>query len=273
MGRPLGVVMSEKDTVGMTFWDHLTELFDRLRKGLLAFIISTIVVMIVPISLDPANVDLSNPFYQTIASFVIQNFQDRFLPQGITLIPVNFFAPLEVYFFVSLVMGAIIGLPVVSYELYTFLQPALRKHEKRFALQFIASFTTLFVFGLVLSYLYVVPLTFRTMILFSEFQNLTPIYNFSEFFSLVGTVLLICGLIFTFPTYIYLLVRAGILKTEQLTKNRKYLYGIILIIIALVDPDPTLITEGVTFIPIVLLMELTILISKRIEQKRESPTS
>jgi sec-independent protein translocase protein TatC len=55
-----------------------------------------------------------------------------------------------------------------------------------------------------------------------------------------------------------------------LTKNRKYLYGIILIIIAVVDPDPTLVTESVTFIPIVLLMELTILVSKRIEQKRES---
>ena len=270
MGRPLGVVMSKKDNVDMTFWDHLTELFERLRKSLLAFIISTIAVMVVPISLDPANIDLSNPFYQTIASFVIQNFKERFLPQGITLIPINFFAPLEVYVYISLVMGAAIGLPVISYELYYFLQPALRRHEKRYALQFITSFVALFIFGLVLGYLYVVPLTLRTMIMFSQFQNLTPIYNFSEFFSLVGTILLICGFIFTFPTYIYLLVKASILKTEQLTKNRKYLYGFILIGIAVLDPDPTMITEVVTFIPIVILMELTILISKRIEKKRES---
>jgi sec-independent protein translocase protein TatC len=87
---------------------------------------------------------------------------------------------------------------------------------------------------------------------------------------MVGTILLGCGLIFTFPTYVYLLVKANILKTEQLTKNRKYMYGILLIIIAALDPDPTLITEGVTFIPIVILMELTILISKRIEKKRKT---
>lgn len=272
MDRPLGVDMSENATAGMTFWDHLTELFTRLRRSLLVFLASTVAVMVIPISLDPANMDLSNPFYQTIASFVIQNFQDRFLPPGITLIPVNFFAPLEVYFFVSLVLGAAIGLPVVSYELYKFFLPALHQHEKRFALQFIASFAALFAFGLLLGYLYVVPLTFRTMIWFTQLQNLTPVYDFSEFFSLVGTILLICGLIFTFPTFIYLLVKANILRTEQITKNRKYVYGILLIIIAALDPDPTLITEGVTFIPIVLLMELTILLSKRVEKKRESIT-
>jgi sec-independent protein translocase protein TatC len=270
MGRPLGVGMSEKDTAGMTFWDHLTELFTRLRKSLLVFLISTVAVMVVPISLDPTNVDLSNPFYQTIASFVIQSFQDRFLPPDITLIPVNFFAPLEVYFFVSIVLGSAIGLPVASYELYKFFQPALRQNEKRFAFQFIASFVALFLFGLGLGYLYVVPLTFRTMILFSQLQNLTPVYDFSEFFSLVGTILLICGLIFTFPIFVYLLVKANILKTEQLTKNRKYVYGFILILISVLDPDPTLVTEGVTFIPIVLLMELTILLSKRVEKQREA---
>ena len=74
---------------------------------------------------------------------------------------------------------------------------------------------------------------------------------------------------FLFPIFIYLLVKAKILKTEQLTKNRKYLYGIILIGIAVIDPDPTLITEVVTFIPIIILMEITILISKRVEKKRE----
>jgi sec-independent protein translocase protein TatC len=262
--------MSKKDNVDMTFWEHLTELFKQLRKVFVVFIVSTIAVMVVPINLDFTNLNLSNPFYQTITSYVIQHFQERFLPQGITLIPLNFFAPLEVYFFISLVMGAAIGLPVAAYELYNFLQPALRKNEKRFALQFIASFVALFSFGLSLGYMYVVPLTFRTMTLFSQLQNLEQIYNFSEFFSMVGTILLGCGLIFTFPTYVYLLVKANILKTEQLTKNRKYMYGILLIIIAALDPDPTLITEGVTFIPIVILMELTILISKRIEKKRKT---
>ncbi len=177
--------MSKKDNVDMTFWEHLTELFKKLRKVFVVFIVSTIVVMVVPTNLDFANLDLSNPFYQTITTYVIQHFQERFLPPGITLIPLTFFAPLEVYFFISLVMGAVVGLPVAAYELYNFLQPALRKNERRFALQFIASFVALFSFGLFLGYMYVVPLTFRTMTLFSQLQNLEPIYNFSEFFFMV----------------------------------------------------------------------------------------
>ena len=263
----LGVFMSKNDKVDMTFWDHLTELFTQLRKSFYAFIISTMAVMIVPTSIEALNFDLSNPFYPTIATMVINNFQERFLPQGITLIPISFYASLEVYIYVSVVMGATIGLPVASYELYKFLRPALHEHEKRFALKFTAAFIALFIFGFVLGYLYIVPLTFRTMILFSSLQNLTPLYNFTEFLSMVGTILVICGLIFTFPIYIYLLVKANILKIEQLTRNRKYLYGALLILTAVIDPDPTLVTEVVTFIPMVILMELTIFLSKRIEKK------
>lgn len=82
--------MSKKDNVDMTFWEHLTELFKQLRKVLVVFIVSTIAVMVVPINLDFTNLNLSNPFYQTITTYVIQHIQKRFLPPGITLIPLIF---------------------------------------------------------------------------------------------------------------------------------------------------------------------------------------
>lgn len=261
--------MSNKEKRDLTFWDHLTELFRHFRKILYAFIISTIVVMLAPISIDIKNINPSNLFYHTIASTVINNLQERFLTESIDLIPLSFHAPLEVYFFISIVIGATISLPIASYELYKFLSPALYKNEKGFALKFTASFISLFIFGFVLGYLYVVPITFQMMFSFSSLLNLTPIYDFAGFFSMVGMMLLICGLLFTFPIYIYLLVRAGILKTQHLTKNRKILYGALLIIIAILDPDPTLVTEILTFIPLIILMEVSILISKRVEKSRQ----
>ena len=261
--------MSNKEKGEMTFWNHLTELLSRLRRILYAFIISTIVVMVVPIGIDLTNFSLSNPFYQTIASTVINDLQEKFLTESIVLIPLSFYAPLEVYVFISIVIGATVSLPVASYELYKFFSPALHKHEKRFALKFTASFIGLLIFGLVLGYLYVVPITFQMTLTFSSLLNLSPIYDFAEFFSMVGMILLICGLLFTFPIYIYLLVRAGILKTQHLTKNRRYMYGVLLIIIAVLDPDPSLVTESLTFIPLVILMEISIFISKRIERSRQ----
>jgi len=222
----------------------------------------------------PININATSPnfFYQTIASAIINNFQERFLPENISLIPISFYAPLEVYLFISFIIGAAVSFPVALYQIYRFFSPALQLHERAFALKFTASFIGLFSFGLTLGYLYIVPLTFNTMLLFAELLNLSLTYNFADFFSMVGMILLITGLLFTFPIYVYLLVRVGILKTHQLTKNRKYLYGAIFIIIAIVDPDPSLITEIVTFIPIIILMEITILLSKRLEKSRKENT-
>ena len=261
--------MSNKEKRELSFWDHLTELFRRFRRILYAFIISTIVVMLVPISIDLKNINPTNLFYRTIASTIINNLQERFLTKSVDLIPLSFYAPLEVYFFISVVIGATFSLPIASYELYKFLSPALHKHEKGFALKFTASFIGLFIFGFVLGYLYVIPLTFQMMFSFSSLLNLTPTYDFAGFFSMVGMMLLMCGLLFTFPIYIYLLVRAGILKTQHLTKNRKILYGGLLIIIAILDPDPSLVTETLIFIPLIILMEISIFASKRVEKSRQ----
>lgn len=258
--------MSSNQSEGLSFWEHLSELIKHLRRGLYAFIISTLVVMVFPIRIDLSNI--GNPFYQTITSAIINHLQDRFLTSNVNLVPLSFFAPLEVYFFISLIVGAAISLPVIAYELFRFLNPALYTNEKRFALRFILSFVSLFLFGSIFGYLYVVPLTFQTMLTFSSLMQLSLTYHFAEFYSMAGMILLLCGLLFTFPIYIYVLVRVGILKTEYLTKNRKYMYGIILIIIAVVDPDPSLVTEGLTFIPIVILTEISILISKRLEKSR-----
>jgi sec-independent protein translocase protein TatC len=261
--------MSNKDKREMSFWDHLSELLKSFRIVIYALIISTIVIMMVPFSLDFTNINSLNIFDNTIASRVINDLQERFLTESVELIPLNFYAPLEVYFFISFVIGTIISLPIASYELYKFFSPALTKYEKGFAVKFVAVFICLFAFGFVLGYLYIVPLSFGVMLSFSNLLNLTPTYNFADFFSLIGLMLLVCGLLFTFPVYIYMLVRASILETQVLTKNRRYLYGGILIIIAIVDPDPSLITEGLTFIPIVILMEISIFVSKRVEKSRK----
>lgn len=265
--------MSVEEAVEMTFWDHLTELLSHLKRVLYALIISTLVVMLVPVSIDFGNLSLTDPFYTTITSIVIRDLQDRFLNQNIELIPLSFFAPLEVYTFISVIIGAAFSLPVVAYELYKFFSPALFKHEKGFALKFLGSFIGLFTFGLVLGYMLIVPMTFQTMLVFANMLDLALIYQFTEFFSLVGTILFMCGLIFTIPIYIYVLVKAGILRTQQLTQNRKYMYGAALVLIAILDPDPSLITETFTFIPFIVLMEISIFISKRVERSRDTASS
>ena len=253
----------------MSFMGHIKELINRLRTILIAVTISTIAAMLVPVSLDFSNVSAASPYYTTLTSLTIINLQEKFLPAEAELLPLSFLAPLEVYFFVAIILGVVISTPVISYEIYKFINPALHKHERNAILQFVIAFVALFAFGFTLGYLFIVPMSMRMIFSIADLLNLPPAYAFSEFFSLVGFALLSCGLIFTLPTFLVLLVKAGILETKSLTGNRKYLYGFLVIIIALLDPDPGLVTEALIFLPLVILTEISILIAKRIEKNRE----
>jgi sec-independent protein translocase protein TatC len=262
--------MVEGEEVDLSFFDHIKELLLRLRTVLYSVIISTIAVMLIPFGLDFTNITAQNPFYTTVTSYVIRNLQNNFLPPEVELLPISFLAPVEVYVFVSLILGVIISIPVISYELYKFINPALYAHEKKSTFQFVLSFFGLFVFGFVLGYLYVLPATMRMLFLFAQLLDLPPTYDFLTFFSLAGFTLLLCGLLFTFPLYIIILVKVGILKISSLTKNRRYLYGGLIIAIAIIDPEPGLLTEALMFLPLVILTEISILIAKRIERDREA---
>jgi len=261
--------MSDEEKKELTFWEHTTVLLSRLRMVFYALIISTIVVMVVPIQLDLANLSASDPWYQTISSFVIRKLQTDFLPADVELLPISWLAPLEVYMYVSLMLGVVISSPIIMYELYKFANPALHQPERKLIYPFVISFTCLFIFGFTLGYIVVVPATVKAMVLFANLLGLTPTYSFSDFFSLVMMTLLLCGFIFTFPTYIVLLVKAGIITTEQIKKNRKYIYVGAVILIAIIDPEPSLVTEITTIIPLIVLTEISILIARRFEKQRE----
>jgi len=252
--------MSAEEQEGLTFWEHTIELFSRLRTVIYALIISTIFVMVVPIPLNLGNVSTSGPWYETVSSFIID-----FLPADIELLPISWFAPLEVYIYVSLMLGVVISSPIIIHEIYKFINPALQQREKKFVFPFVISFTGLFIGGFALGYTIVVPATVKAMVLFAKLLGLNPTYSFSDFFSLVMMTLLLCGFIFTFPIYIVLLVKIGIITTEQIKKNRKYIYLGAVILIALVDPEPSLVTEIVTIIPLIVLMEISLLIARRFE--------
>lgn len=251
----------------LTLWEHLNELVRRLRVIFIAVVISSLFMMIFPVSLDiiPNSV---NPWYPTPTTFVIRKLQQDFLPAGVTVIPISLFAPIEVYIVVSLMLGILVSLPVIAYELYRFIYPALHENEKKLINIFILSFLVLFAAGFSIGYFFVTPASIRVLLLFSQFVGLPSIYGFTEILWLVVGSLLVCGFILTLPIYVNLLVRAGILKTQTVTKNRRYIYPLIIIGIALIDPDPTVITETLIGLPLIILIEVSIIISKRFEKTR-----
>lgn len=253
----------------LTFWEHFEELIKSLQRAFYALLISVLFVMFFPVSLVNRGGSIYNPWYNTLATLTIERLKEDFLPEGVELIPISWFAPLQVYLYVSLILGAFLSSPIIAYELYKFITPALYEHERKSLMFFVAFFTLLFISGFLLGYLLVVPATVKLLLLSTMIFGLSPLYEFSQFYSLVAGGLFICGFVMTGPLYLIMLVKAGVIDAEKIKNNRKYLYGALMIAISILDPDPTLVTELFLGIPLIAVLEITIMIVSRFEGKKE----
>ena len=261
MARP----EQDHEKVG-TIWDHIAELSQRLRVVFYAVIISTTFFMVFP-----ANASfLKNPFafYDPIVALVLRYVIRQALPPGIQLIAGQFTAPLAIYFVASIILGISVSSPVIAYETYRYVAPALYPHEKRATYPFLASFTILFVIGAVFGYRVLTPFILWAMIPFFNLTGSLPIINVMDFYNLVFITTLVSGFSFTMPVFFVLLVRFGIIKTSSVTTRRRYVYAALYILTAIVTPDGGPIADIALFIPMAFLLELAVFFGKRIEKGR-----
>lgn len=232
--------MQELDQESFTY--HLTE----LRKTLLSIIICVIILFPIGYYLAPYCID-----------FLIK----WSFPQQLSKL--NFFSPMEV-FIVNLKIGFIISFvvafPYIMYKIWKFLLPALYEKEKKFLelSVFVSSF--LFLCGVFICIVFVLPLIIKFSISFATDQ-IQPILGINNFLGLSGWLMLAFGLMFQFPIAIYFLVKFDIVSIKTLTSKRPYIIIIILIIAAILTP-PDIISQLMLAIPTYILFELGIIFAK-----------
>ncbi|HEV2981097.1 MAG TPA: twin-arginine translocase subunit TatC [Solirubrobacteraceae bacterium] len=159
---------------------------------------------------------------------------------------------------VALYCALLIAAPLILYELYGFVLPALNPHERRIVMPLVAAIPFLFAGGVAFGYFVVLPAATRFFVNFnsSEFNVLVQA---SQYYKFAATVLLAMGLVFQVPVAILGLVRAGVVTTRQLRHNRRYAILACAAVAALLPGDAiTLLLET---IPLYLLYELSILVS------------
>jgi len=245
----------------MTFWDHLNELFVRLRVILIAIFLAGSVVAFAPA--DPAAA-VQNPteLYTPFVSLILKRLIADTLPPEAKLIAGGLVDTAYVYLIMAAMLGILVASPVTAYELYKFINPALYEHERRFALRFIVSFLALFAFGCAFSYLLIVPITVKILIWFIVQSGAVPFINIKDYVNMIMVLVIGTGFVYTIPIYIVILVQRGVITHDYLTRNRKMIYAAFLIIAAIITPDPTPITTIIAFIPFVVLYELVIVITR-----------
>ena len=248
------------------FFSHLTELAARLKIILYSLFVTTTIFMVFP-----ANSDFLHPsfgFYDPLIALVLRQVTKDVLPSGVQLIAGEFTAPLEIYMIASLLMGIATSAPIIGYEIYRYVDPALYPEERKAVYPFVISFTSLFIVGSVFGYKILAPFILWGMIPFFKLTGAVPIIYVMDFYSLVFVTVLTSGFSFTLPVFFVLLVKFGIIKTSYVTSRRKYIYAALYIVTAVVTPDGGPIADIALFVPMALLLELAVFFGKRIEKKK-----
>ena len=177
--------------------------------------------------------------------------------------------PFLTSFKVSLMAGLALALPVVLWQLWSFLAPAVQEHAERTVLIFVALATLLLMAGISFGYWVVLPKAVGFLTNFDESQFQIQI-RAAEYYSFVTTVLIAVGLVFELPIFMMALVRLNIISTSTLRGNRRMGYFIVAIVAVLLPGiDP--VTTTLEMVPLLALYEASIWLSVIVERRAAAP--
>ena len=262
----MALASDRRDDKVLPLWDHVTDLAKLLRLWIYTFITATIVFMVLPADLSFLKDPLA--FYKPLISVVLLSIKEYLLPPSVELIAGSFTAPIEIYFMSSIVLGFAVSVPVLAYEIYRFVDPALLPRERQAVVPFVTGFSLLFLAGTVFGYFILLVVVVKGTLLFLPITGAAPFVNIWDFYALVFLTVLMTGFLFTLPVFLVLLVKFGIMGTPALTRNRKYMYTGLLILTFVITPDGSFLSNLALFGPILVLVETSVLVARRYEKGR-----
>jgi sec-independent protein translocase protein TatC len=163
-------------------------------------------------------------------------------------------------------VGFIAAFPFILWEIWKFISPALYETEKKYAKAFIIISSLLFFLGVLFGYYVITPLSVFFFGSFSASSEIVNEFNLESYTSMIKTSSIACGLLFELPILIYFLTKLGLVTPTFLRKYRKYALVIVLILSAIITP-PDVISQVIVAIPIMVLYEISILISVLVVKK------
>jgi sec-independent protein translocase protein TatC len=238
----------------MPFLDHLEELRWRIFYSIIAVAIGTV-----------------------IGWFVVTRFEVL----GLLIDPIRpllgdsgklaYLSPADPFFVtlkLTLTVGVLLALPVVIYQIWIFLAPALTKDEKRAIVPSLYFGLLLFMAGMALAYFVAMPLMFR---FFEQFQQTQLEQNITigPYMAVVVRTLLGFGLVFELPVVMLVLAAVGVVDTETLRKGRRWAIVIITVVASFITPGDIVILTVFLMVPLLLLYEAGIWMARVVERRRE----
>ena len=256
------------DESEMSFLDHLEALRWHLVRSVLALVLITVVVFIFKGALEFV---LNWPRFKdfpTYRFFCGISDVTCFHPPDFKL---DIKSPTEAFLThirASVIFALIITFPYIFYEIWKFIKPALHKNELRAARGIVASCSSLFISGVAFGYFVICPfaITFLANYQFGTNVDFEP--NLSDYVSSIIMFTFPTGLVFQLPVAVYFLSKVNLVTPEFLKKYRRHAMVVILLLAAIVTP-PDVVTQFLIGIPLFMLYEASIIISRRVIKAAE----
>lgn len=250
--------------------EHLTELRNRILYSLGAFLVAMILCFTV-----------WNPIFNFLTQPICDALASRQQDCGLVLIKLQegFFVAVRI----SVMGGFALSFPVIAFQLWRFVAPGLYRTEKQAFLPFLLASPVMFFIGASFAYYLVLPIAFDFFLGFQQnfgdpvtgevasdapagvlFQG-----SMEQYLSLTTSFVMAFGMCFQLPVLLTLMGKAGLVSSKGLAGMRRYAIVLILVVAALVTP-PDMMSQLILFSAIYPLYEISILLIRRIEKKREA---
>jgi sec-independent protein translocase protein TatC len=280
-----GSKKSRKGEGEMSFLEHLEELRWHIIRSILAIVILMIVAFIFKnIIFDYVILAPKKPDFITarilckLGQWVYDhlNFGNPGMlcinQKVVNLINIKMAGQLTTHITVAIVTGLILAFPVIINEFWRFFKPALHSNEAKYARGAVLATSLLFFIGVLFGYFALAPLSIHFL---SSYEISSDVVNQIYIRSYIGTLTSIClatGLVFELPIIAFFLTKVGIITPGFMRKYRKHSIVVIFIVAAIITP-PDVFSQMLVSIPLLILYEVSILISVRVVKNKEKAHS
>lgn len=268
------IAKPEKD---MSFLDHVEELrWHLVRSSAAIFIFGIIAFLMKNFIFNKIIFAPKDPDFITYRVFcAVSRF---FGTEGLCIDKIPFtLQSLEMgeqfsaHIWISITVGFIIAFPFIIWEFWKFISPGLYEKERKGAVAFIIVSSFLFFVGVLFGYYVITPLSVNFLGNYSVSDLVERNIKIDSYISLLKSSVLASGLIFELPIIMYFLTKMGLITPDFLKQYRKHALVLVLILAAVITP-PDIVSQIIVAVPILILYEVSIFISKIVlknERKRE----
>ncbi len=235
------VAKSRSAEAPMGIWSHIAELRRRLVRMVLALIAAIAVVFLVRV--DGRAPYVAFDAYDNLAAQVFRRMAHDLVPTDVRLVVTGPTDGFVAVFDVALALGVLVALPYLLAQLTGFFRPALRQHERRIIMTLVAPATLLFIVGVLFAYVVVLPAAYDALYSFASVLGADTLLQANAFVSFTLMFVLMSGVAFQTPLVMAGLARVGIGSPSAYLRKWRHAVVVILIVAAVVTPDPTPVSQ------------------------------